>query len=274
MAVGALSLEGRTVAITADRRWEEQADLFRRRGAAVLHAPTMRTVDLTRDPALRETTEALVSSPPGVLVVTTGAGFRAWLDAADAWGTRGRLLDALGGGTSVVCRGAKAASAAKAAGLAVAWRAEHETMAEVVAHVQEAYDSTAAVALQLFDPDDHWATLALRTSHPALVELPLYRWLPPSDEWAVVALVEKVCSGGVDAVTFTSQPAVRNLFSLAAERAAALRSAFGDGGCLAVCVGPVCAEALADCGVPGPVWPDPPRLVPMVKLAERALTGV
>jgi uroporphyrinogen-III synthase len=69
------------VGITADRRWEEQADLFRRRGIELLHAPTIRTLDLAGDAALRSATEALVSAPPTVLGATSGMGMRAWYSA-------------------------------------------------------------------------------------------------------------------------------------------------------------------------------------------------
>ena len=264
-----MGLEGRVVGITADRRWEEQAELFRKRGATVLHAPTMKTVDLTADPALRSVTAALVESPPAVLVVTTGAGFRSWMDAATSWGERDSLVGALASsGTAIVCRGAKGASAVRSNGLEVSWRAEHESMEEVVAHVQATLPGDAALAMQLFDPDDHWATAALRASHPSMVEVPVYRWLLPDDTRPAVELVGAVIDGKVDAVTFTSQPAVRNLFALAGDRAEALRDAFADGRSLAVCVGAVCVEALVESGVSNGVWPDPPRLVPMVKLAE------
>src|SRR5437879_2046092 len=43
------ALAGRAIGITADRRWEEQADLFRRRGATIVHGPTMTTRLLHED---------------------------------------------------------------------------------------------------------------------------------------------------------------------------------------------------------------------------------
>ncbi|HVM09720.1 MAG TPA: uroporphyrinogen-III synthase [Acidimicrobiales bacterium] len=268
------ALEGRTIGITADRRWQEQADLFAKRGAAVLHGPTMRTVDLTEQPQLRDVTELVVASPPDALVVTTGGGFRRWLDTAEAWGRRDALLDALARrGTRMICRGAKGASAVRGAGLDVAWRAEHETMQEVVAHVRAGVPREQSLVVQLFDPDDHWATATLRELHPDLVEVPVYRWLLPADTAPALQLIDAVIDRRVDAVTFTSQPAVRNLFAIAdgaGRDAAALRTAL-DGDVLVVCVGPVCAEAVHECGVSRCVWPDPPRLVPMVKLAEERL---
>ena len=46
-AMALASLEGFTVGITADRRWEEQAALLERRGARVVHGPAIRTLPLT-----------------------------------------------------------------------------------------------------------------------------------------------------------------------------------------------------------------------------------
>src|SRR5205085_6334170 len=147
-------LDGRTIGITADRRWREQADLFEARGATVLHGPTMRTVDLSADGALLSATEALIDRPPAFLVATTGMGMRMWLEAAAAWDLRAPLLGALGR-ARVAARGAKAASAVKQAGLDVWWRAPHETMDEIVAQVAESGGRGARIALQLFEPTGH-----------------------------------------------------------------------------------------------------------------------
>jgi uroporphyrinogen-III synthase len=269
-------LRGRRIAVTADRRWQEQADLFRRRGAEVLHGPTMQTVDLTADARLRAVTADLVASPPDWLVATTGLGMRRWLEAAGAWGCRDELLGALAPAV-VVARGAKSASAVRQAGLEVAWRAPAETMDEVVDHVAATGVAGRRVALQLFDPDDHPATAALRRAvapSGTLVEVPLYRWLLPDDHGPARRLVEEVLSGRVDAVTFTSQPAVRFLFRIAESMgpgvADRLRAAL-NGPVLAVCVGPVCAQAAVEEGVTEPVWPEPNRLPPMVRLAAERL---
>src|SRR5947208_3222181 len=110
-----LPLAGRTIGITADRRWREQADLFAARGAEVLHGPTMRTVDLSGDESLRSATAEVIEQAPDVIVATTGMGMKMWLSAAEDWGQRDALLAALSGGR-IVARGAKAASAVKQAG--------------------------------------------------------------------------------------------------------------------------------------------------------------
>ena len=263
------------VGITADRRWEEQASLLRRRGLDVLHGPTMRTVDLAGDDRLRDVTASLIAAPPDWLVATTGMGMKQWFEAADGWGLRDELLAALGSATtSIIARGAKSTSAVRQVGLEVAWRAPGESMAEVVEHLRAAGPSVASstVAVQLFDPDDHPATGELRALAGRVVEVPVYRWLLPEDVGPAESLVRAAVDGALGAITFTSQPAVRFLFTIA-ERLGLrddLVRACNDGTVLPVCIGPVCAEAGTEVGITTMVWPTPFRLPPMVRLvAER-----
>lgn len=265
------------VGVTADRRWQEQADLLRRRGLDVLHGPTMRTVDLAGDDRLRAVTEELVARPPDWLVATTGAGMRSWLEAAEGWGLRPALLAALAR-SRIVARGAKAQSAVRQAGLEVAWRAPRESMAEVLDHLREQPEGigSATVAVQLFDPDDHPATVALRERAGAVVEVPVYRWFLPEDLTPAQRLVEAAVAGDVAAITFTSQPAVRFLFDIAegVGRREALLAACNGGAVLPVCIGAVCAEAGDEVGLTTMVWPETFRLPPMVRLvADRLGVG-
>lgn len=260
-----------TVGITADRRWEEQARLLRDRGAEVVHAPAMRTIDLSDDDGLRATTAALADEPPGYLVVTTGMGMRRWLEAAARWQLDAALLASLAH-TRVVARGAKAHSAARAAGLDVWWRAPHETMQEIVDELGATDDiGTSRVALQLFDPGHNPSTDALRTLAGELVEVPVYQWALPDDTGPAEALVRAAIATEVQAITFTAQPAVHNLFRIAGRVGVEdeLRDAL-NGSVVAACVGPVCASAATEEGVLQPLWPDPPRLPALVRqLTER-----
>ena len=271
MGTNGTPLSGRTIGITADRRWQEQAELFRRRGAQVLHGPTMRTIDLSDDEALRRATLELVEQPPDYLVVTTGMGMRMWLEAAAGWGYADALKTGLAR-SRVVARGAKAASAVRSAGLELWWRAPRETMEEIVDHLAAEPLASSRVAIQLFDPEAHPSTEALAAAADELVEVPVYRWQLPEDAAHARRLVLAAVEGDVDAVTFTSQPAVHNLFRIAdgVERADDLREAL-NGPVLAACVGPVCAEAARQEGIEDPLWPDPPRLPAMVRQVTERL---
>ncbi len=268
-------LLGRTVAITAERRSEDQARLFRARGATVLHAPTMHTVDLSGDDDLRRCTEGVIARPPRWTVATTGFGMRLWFEAADGWGCGDALVEALAA-SRVVARGTKARSACRQRGLEVEWSAPKESMPEVVTWLRDQPAmADATVAVQLFDPEDHPSTEELRAVAADVVEVPVYRWRRPSDPGPAIELARAIAERRVDAVTFTSQPAVRFLIELADEAGVrdAMVEALNDGSVLPVCVGPVCAAAGEDAGITTMVWPEPFRLVPMVELATRRLAA-
>ena len=264
-------LGGRRVGITADRRWRAQADLLENLGAEIIHGPTIRTVDLSGDEALRRATLDLIDRPPDYLVGSTGMGMTMWLEAADAWDLGGPLRQALRQGT-IVARGAKAWSALRRQGFDVAWQAPSETMEEVVDFLTGQGIGAARVALQLFDPGGHPSTAALAARCRDLVEVPVYRWLMPDDTGPAARLIEEMCAGAVDAITFTSQPAVHHLFRIADDlgRADDLRAACNDA-VLPVCVGPVCADAARAEGITRPAWPDPPRLAAMIRLVASEL---
>jgi uroporphyrinogen-III synthase len=266
-------LAGRRVGITADRRWEAQADLLRSLGAEIVHGPTLRTVDLSHDDALRQATVDLIAAPPDWLVATTGMGVAMWFDAADGWGLGEPLRDALRH-SRAVARGAKAWSALRRQGIDVLWKAPSETMDETVDFLVEQRIGAARVAVQLFDPAGHPSTAALAARCRELVEVPVYRWLLPDDTDPAGRLIEAMCAGDVDAVTFTSQPAVHHLFRIAERlgRAGELRAAC-NGAVLPVCVGPVCAQAARAEGILNPLWPDPPRLAAMIRLAGSELAA-
>jgi uroporphyrinogen-III synthase len=219
-------LAGRRVGITADRRWRAQADLLENLGAEVIHGPTIRTVDLSGDELLRRATLELIAVPPDHLVASTGMGITMWLEAADAWGLGGPLREALAA-SRIVARGVKASSALRRQGFEIAWQAPSETMEEVVEHLGGEGIGSARVALQLFDPGGHPSTAALAARCRELVDVPVYRWLIPEDAAPAVRLIDEACTGGVDAITFTSQPAVHHLFRIAESvgRAAELRAA-------------------------------------------------
>ena len=80
-----------TIGVTAERRAAQQAELLIKRGAAVLHGPTLRVFSLDDDQVLRSRTAEVIARPPDFLLASTGFGMRTWLAAADSWGLRDAL---------------------------------------------------------------------------------------------------------------------------------------------------------------------------------------
>jgi uroporphyrinogen-III synthase len=268
-----LPLHGRVIGVTAERRADVQADRFRKRGADVLHGPALRVFSLAEDEVLRETTLEIIGDPPDYLLASTGFGMRTWLTAAREWGLDEGLIGVLGR-ARVANRGAKAASANTAAGLVEWWRAPNERFEEVVQRVLEEPLAGARVVVQLHAAAQPHAAALLERAGATVLEVDAYRSSLPLDPGPARALIEAACSGELAAVTFTTAPAVHNLFALARqiERDGALREAF-NGSVVAACVGPVCAEGALEEGVAEPLVPTRPRLVPLVVALTDRLSG-
>lgn len=267
-------LAGRTIGITAERRAEDQAVLFRRLGADVLLAPMMHTSPLADPDRLRMTTAQLIDEPPDFLVANTGIGIRTWMQAAAQWGMEDSLIGALGR-SRVAVRGPKAAGAISSSKLKVWWRSPTEQLADVADHLIETGVAGQRVAFQLHGDEQAAFVTGLEAAGATVIPVPVYKWSAPSGDAAAAArdLVERSCAGKVDAVTFTAGPQVRNLFALADEEGAAvaLGEAFARRQPLAGCIGPVCATVAREEGIGDPVVPDSWRLGSLVKAVAAAL---
>jgi uroporphyrinogen-III synthase len=260
--MGEGALTGFTVAVTAERRREEMAALLRRRGARVVVVPAISIVPLADDAALHAATLACIGLAPDLVVATTGFGFRGWIEAADGWGLGDELRAALRT-ARLIARGPKPCGAIRAAGLIEEWAARTEASDEVLQRlVAEGIAGHRIVVQEHGEPQTEFVA-ALRAAGAAVVEVPVYRWVPPSDTGAVRKLVEQVAAGQIDAVTFTSAPAVKSFLRLAGANRADVLTRFRHG-TMAACVGPVTASPLTNADVPV-VMPQRFRLGALVK---------
>lgn len=265
MQTGVPPLAGHRVAVTADRRAEEQVALLERRGASTVLAPTVRTVPIIDGDQLSSAIDRLIAEPPEVVVLLTGIGTRGLFAVAEGLGRDDELLAALARAT-VITRGPKAAGAATTAGLRVAWHAASERTSEILEHLRP--DATRGARIAVQRDGQHSPDLAeeLARLGADACDVPVYRWELPEDTRPAERLVEQVVDGDVDVVTFTSSPAVRHLFAIAEQQGgrAALVAALQRDVTVA-CVGPVCAETAAELGIPAPVVPRRARLGAMVQ---------
>jgi len=260
-------LTGCVVAVTADRRRDDLASLLRRRGAKVIETPTLRLVPLDDDAALRKATGDCLAAPLDYAVATTGSGWRGWMSAAESWGLGEELSQALGKAV-LVSRGPKATGAVRAAGLRESYSAPSESCDELLGYLLDQGVTGKRIAVQQYGvenpAEDTRFVTALRDAGAIVVDIPVYRWGPPSDRAAVRRLVDAIVRREVHAVSFTSAPGVTALLEAAAVTGAldqllvALRTDV-----TAVCVGPVCARPLEALDVRA-VWPDRARLGAMV----------
>jgi uroporphyrinogen-III synthase len=243
-------LAGFTIGITAARRREEFGAALARRGATVVYAPAIRIVPLADDTELLDATRRCLTAPLDVVVATTGIGFRGWMEAADAWGLADELTAGFEAAT-LLARGPKARGAIRARGLHDSWSPESESTSEVLAYLLERFELDGIrIALQLHGEPLTDVVSTLRAAGAEVIEVPVYRWLPPADEEPLQRLLQSVVGGGVDAVAFTSAPAAVSFLrtadklGLGDEVRAALRTSVLPAG-----VGPVTAAPLEREGI-------------------------
>jgi uroporphyrinogen-III synthase len=121
------------------------------------------------------------------------------------------------------------------------------------------------IAVQLHGEPVPDLVQALRAAGAELVEVPVYRWIPPEDVTPLHRLIASVATRQIDAVVFTSAPAAASFLRAAADPQSgggALEAMRGD--VLACCVGPVTATPLQRADIPT-FAPDRPRLGALVR---------
>ncbi|WP_043109476.1 uroporphyrinogen-III synthase [Paraoerskovia marina] len=243
-------MAGCTVLVTADRRASELASALERRGATVRHAPALTMVPHADDDALVDGTRSLITTPPDVVVVTTGIGFRAWVEAADAHGLADHLLDTLAD-CRIVARGPKARGAIQAAGLTADWVAESETSGEIADVLLSEGVDGLRIAVQHHGAGADGLDVVFGEAGADVLSLVVYRWGPPPDPAALRASVEAAANGEIDAVVFTSAPG-SEAWLRAVESEGVLpsvRGRFGNGSMVAAAVGPITARPLESRGI-------------------------
>ncbi len=194
---------------------EELSALLECRGARAVSAPAIRLVPGRHPGAAGEVaTRAMLSRPVDDVVVTTAIGLRAWLETADGWAPSD-LIKVLGD-ARVLARGGP-----KARGWSTRGRADRDLVPGVravrsVLHLLEEDLTGRRIAVQLYGRARPGADRrALRAGAEAL-EIPVPVGVTEDTE-PLRRLVGQAVAGMVDAITFTSAPAVAATLSVAAE---------------------------------------------------------
>lgn len=259
------TLAGCVVLVTADRRSAELAAALGRRGAAIRHAPALSMVPHTDDAALLEGTRSLLADPPDTVIVTTGIGFRGWIEAADAYGLAEPLVAMLRD-TRIVARGPKARGAIQAAGLTADWVAESETSAEIAEVLLDEGVAGRDIAVQHHGAGADGLDEAFAAAGARVRSLIVYRWGPPPDAAVVEASVRSVAAGEVDAVVFTSAPGAAAWLAAADDAGVSeqIERLARRGSVVMAAVGPITAKPLQERGIE-PLVPDRGRLGSLVR---------
>jgi uroporphyrinogen-III synthase len=265
------ALSGFRVGVTAARKAEEQINLLERRGSQVVWAPAL-SVDPNRvdSGALRTVTEQIIGQKIDMFLATTGIGTRTWFDAAEEWGLLDQLLETLGG-AEILARGPKSVGALRRRGLRELWAPESEEFDDVLEHLRGRDLTGKRIVVQEHGQSLSMVAHALTRQGAEVINVVVYRVESASDPEPMFRLVEALADGELDAVTFTSAPAVAAFMQAAGS--VGLRDevvAAFQADVVAACVGPVTAAAFEMWGVPTMV-PDRSRTAAMVKMLQTEL---
>lgn len=265
---GGRPVEDVRIGVTGDRKGRELVGALTRRGAHVIHGPTVACIPPASDQLLLEETDAILASRPAWLVASTGAGMRAWGDAADTHG-RGAALRALVTATPSAARGPKALAGLRTLGGTAAFVSPQETDADVAAWLTRHVDDGDSVAVQVHGADTGAAYACLGDAGAHVLRASAYRCTLPPDLRAAHRLVRAAVDEDLDVIIATSSPAVDNLFAIAEQAGlrgdltGALRGSVG-----AAAVGPVTARAFEAAGVPVAVMPTRYRTADLIRAVE------
>jgi len=256
------TLHGARVGLLESRLSTELSELVRRMGGTPVAAPSVREVP--REAETAAFVDQLASGRFAVVIFQTGAGATALLREAER---RGRLDDLVAGLRSgaIVCRGPKPTAVVRRYGLEPAIVPRKPFTTKEVLEALEAVDlDDRSVALVHYGEPNVALADALRARGARLEEVCPYEWALPENIEPLRAIARNP-GAQIDAIAFTSQIQVRNLFAVAAllDTAPALADALNTD-IIVAAVGPVCADALKEVGVTPDVQPADPKMGPLL----------
>ena len=251
---GNAPLTGRRIAVFEHRELDRLARMLEAQGAEVLRCPMVTIVDAPdAEPVLAWIDRAIVT-PFDDLILMTGEGLRRLRGFAAQADLEPAFCQALGG-MRTITRGPKPARALREIDLSPDLRAPTPTTDGVIAALSEVDLRGRSVGVQLY-PEAGRRLIEFLTAAGALPDPVLpYAYVAESDPGSVVALIDEIAAGRVDAIAFTSASQVWRLFEITANaggktrlRAALKRTAVA-------AVGPIVAEELYRSGVPVAIMP-------------------
>lgn len=260
-------LSGKTVALLAARKIEEQSKIVKNLGGTPLSRPAQGTVFL-KDENVKEQVLNIIEGGFDWLILTTGIGLETLIKIADEMGKKDTFLSALKD-VKIAARGYKTVNTLKKYQLKPIARDDDGSTVGLIRDLEHFDLTNLRVALQLHGDPAPKLVEWLQQQHTYFAEILPYQHIPP--ETAILEqLLDEILHQKVDAVSFTSTPQVRNLFSFTEEKRKKdqLLEMF-DTKVVALSVGKVTGQALKEQGVNRMVIPEHERMgSALMKLAQ------
>jgi uroporphyrinogen-III synthase len=248
-------LDGYRILILETREEAQFSRLLSEQGADVLQCP-MFTIRDAPDPAPIEAWIRLfIDRPFDDLVLMTGEGLRRMMKVAQRIGVDQEFIAAIGKAKRFA-RGPKPVRALREIGLEADVQTETPTSEGVAIMLAKEDLNGHRVGLQLYPDKDHSKLIAAITSYGASIEMVLpYIYDGQAAETNIVAAIDEMAQGRVDAIALTSSGQVRRLIDVARAHGYEDRLSEGLTKTPIASVGPVVSEELAANGIRTDIYP-------------------
>jgi uroporphyrinogen-III synthase len=243
-------LAGRRIVVPETRELALFQRMLEERGAICTPCPMIAIHDAPDSAPVEAWVRRFIARPSDDLILLTGEGLRRLIALADRKGLRDPFVASLAKSRRIT-RGPKPVRALREIGLDG--------------------DLTRRVGVQLYPDSAHEALLGHLEASAASVDPVLpYVYASSAEDALVVATIDEMAAGKIDAIAFTSGPQVRRLSAVAEKtgRSEALRTALSH--VVVAAVGPIVAAELEAFGVKPSVVPSGDAY--FMKPLARALT--
>ncbi len=248
-------LAGKRVIAPETRELALFARMLEERGAECVAYPMVAIHDAPDPEPVAAWIERFIAAPCDDLILLTGEGLRRLVALAERRGRRDAFVAALAQSRRIT-RGPKPVRALREIGLDSDLSAEQPTSEGVIRVLSRLELKGRRVGVQLYPDNAHEALLGRLGADRAIADPVLpYVYASSVEDEAVVAAIDAMAAGKVDAIAFTSAPQVRRLAAVAEKtgRASVLRR--GLARVVVAAIGPVASAELRKLGVAPSVVP-------------------
>jgi len=267
----AISFHELRVLSLESRRATEMASLIRTYGGTPIVAPSMREVPIADNPDALLFADALLRGDFELVILLTGVGTTALLEAIRAHQPIEPIISALER-LHVAVRGPKPAAVLRALGL-TPWLVapEPNTWRELLEALDAHSDAFSLdgrhVALQEYGVSNPELVEGLQARGARVTSVPVYRWALPDDTAPLERAVSELTAGRIDVTLFTTATQIVHLLQVAARTghegavlAALARTVIGS-------IGPTTSEELHRRGLTPDFEPSHPKFGILVREA-------
>lgn len=248
-------LRNKRILILETREEAMFARMLREQDAEVVQCPMFRIEDATDTAAVEAWIEKLIAGRYTDLVLLTGEGLRRLLKVTRRLGNEQAFTDALAK-LRKFSRGPKPVRALREVGLEAEVVTEKPTSEGILAMLGQHDLKGRSVGVQLYPDKDHSAFIAAIEAMGASVEtVSPYIYNAQAADTNILAAIDEMSAGRIDAIALTSSPQARRLFDVARRhgREDALRAALKKTSVASI--GPVVDEELKSAGIAADITP-------------------